>query len=396
MKRALYIGKFQPFAIHHLAIVENIDKAPDIDEIVIAVGSSQWNAQNRDPERFWLDNMFTIEERVAIIESSLKGKISKKFYIVPIIDFLPKWGADTTPKWFSYIKTHCPKFHCLYSNRVKAVKLFSEAGFETRPNPMEYNFSATMVREKMALGDTWQPLVCAGAASVIEKMGGPNRAAELFAKGDYSAQDYSKINWEWRTFSDVDKSTLTAIMDLPTFRDEDVLDQYLFSLLRTSINFKLRKHGFKIKKLLTRDASGLEAWASFDSALPAEKNWFVQGCRSVKFPVPQGLPDQVDEETLATTTQEPNPYVFLLPLNKRRWMRIYHPYESFPRCGIDITMFFMKGKRVVTVGLEAANKKDLEITLEYFGLQKYAPMNYLQFLERYFCKEAGDAIWQKL
>ena len=62
MKRALYVGKFQPFHIGHLEIAKNIDRAKDIDEIVVAIGSSQWNWQNRDPERFWLDNMFAIDE----------------------------------------------------------------------------------------------------------------------------------------------------------------------------------------------------------------------------------------------------------------------------------------------------------------------------------------------
>ena len=85
MKRALYIGKFQPFHIGHLSIVEHIVSAPDIDEIVICIGSSQWNWKKPNSERPLLDNFLTWQERKEVIEFSLKGVISKKVRIVPVL-----------------------------------------------------------------------------------------------------------------------------------------------------------------------------------------------------------------------------------------------------------------------------------------------------------------------
>lgn len=395
MKRALYIGKFQPFHIGHLEIVKNMDRAPDIDEIVIAVGSSQWSWQNRDPERFWLDNMFTIDERVSIIESSLRGRIKKKFYIVPIFDFLPKWDKNTTSKWFNGIRTRCPEFHVLYSNRRKAIKLFSEAGCEARPNPLKYEFSATIVREKMALGDTWQYLVAPEAARIIEGLDGEKRAAELFAKVDIHPEDYPGLAWEWRTFERISQQDLKRILALPVFRDEEICDQYLFSLLRTSVNFKLRKGGFKIKKLMARLDSGLEAWASFAADFPAERDWFLGGCKDIKLPVPQDLPEMVTKgDLLAKVQAGPNPYLFPLSISKKRFMRLFE--EAGIRCGVDASVFNMKGREVVTVGLEAEDKKDVEAVLKMLGLEKYPAMNYMQFLERFVCKEAGDDVWKRL
>src|SRR3989338_6520943 len=116
MKRAFYVGKFEPFHMGHMEVARYIESAPDIDEIIIGIGSSQWNWQNRNPERPWLDNIFTWQERKEIIEKSLRPRLSKKFYVIPIFDFLPKWGAESTLKWFKYIKDHCSEFHCLYTN----------------------------------------------------------------------------------------------------------------------------------------------------------------------------------------------------------------------------------------------------------------------------------------
>ncbi len=84
-------------------IGENIDSASDIDEIIICIGSAQWNWENSNPECPSLYNIFTWQERKEIIEKSLLGRISKKVYIIPVMDFLPKWGADSTIKWFNYI-----------------------------------------------------------------------------------------------------------------------------------------------------------------------------------------------------------------------------------------------------------------------------------------------------
>jgi len=394
MKRALYVGKFQPFHIGHLEIAKNIDRAKDIDEIVVAIGSSQWNWQNRDPERFWLDNMFAIDERVEIIESSLKGRISKKFYVVPIFDFLPKWDKDSTPKWFDGIKTRCPEFHVLYSNRGKAAKLFSEAGYETRPNPMKYDFSATIIREKMAMGDTWQHLVAPEAARIIEKLGGEKRAAELFAKVDIRREDYPELSWEWRTFDRVSPEDIKRIMALPVFRDEEICDEYLFSLLRTSVNFKFRKNGFKIKKLMTRQDEGFEAWVSFEADFPTESDWFLQGCRDIKFPIPQNLPENLIKDSLLEKVRKDfNPYLFFLPIKKKRFMRTFN--EGGVRCGVDLSIINLKGREVITVGLDAREKDDVAAVLRQLGLGKYAPMNYTQFLERFVCKEVGD-VWNKL
>lgn len=393
----MYVGKFQPFHIGHFAVVEHIASAPDIDEIVIAIGSSQWNWQNRNPERPWLDNIFTWQERKEIIEKSLEGAFAKKTYVIPIFDFLPKWGSASTPKWFNFIRDHCPEFHRLYTNREREVKLFSAAGYETRPHPLKYAFSATCVREKMALAGIWQPFVCKKAVPIIEKTNGPKRAAELFANSEIYLSDYTDLDWEWRTFDSVLPKDVKTILDLPAFKkDEIIYDHYLFSLVRTSVNFKLRKNGFKVKKLLSR-GDGLEMWASFDCDFPVDRDWLVNSCRDIKFPLPENLPGNITgRDLISEIPRTPNPYLFLVSLEKKRSMHLFR--DGRIRCGIDISHFKLGGSNFSTVGFESKSREELEATFRKFGFERYKRMNYLQFLENFICGEEKDAhpIWQKL
>lgn len=394
MRRALYIGKFQPFHIGHLGVVRHIAAVPDIDEIVIGIGSAQWNWQNRNPERPLLDNIFTVEERRAIIERSLGGRVSKKVHIVPILDFLPKWGAVSTLQWFEYIENHVPEFHYLFTNRKAEADLFASKGYETGGHPVPYALSATLVREKMARKEIWQPLVCPEAIEIIQEAEGEKRASELFARVEIDPADYNDLCWEWRTFVRPSEADIKRILELPLFRREDICDRYLFSLVHTGANVKFRKGGLKIKRLLTRQ-DGVEAWASFNCDLPVANEFLTQACGEIKFPLPGGLPAFVGEEDLlAKISQDFNPYHCLISLDKKRSMHIFQ--EGTLRCGVDLSVFTLRGREVVTVGLEARTKQEVEAALERLGLRMYGAVNYLQFLEKFVCEEVGNDIWERL
>ena len=61
-KRALFIGRFQPFHKGHLEAVKMILK--ENDEIIIAVGSAQYSHK--------LENPFTAGERITMIRKALE------------------------------------------------------------------------------------------------------------------------------------------------------------------------------------------------------------------------------------------------------------------------------------------------------------------------------------
>jgi hypothetical protein len=232
------------------------------------------------------------------------------------------------------------------------------------------------------------------AARVIRRIEGVRVATELFSRQEVDLEQYSDVAWEWRTFDGIESTDLKKILALPLFRDEEIEDCYLFSFVRTSVNFKLRKDGFKVKKLLKTD-NGFEVWTSVESSFPIEREWFVRGSQEMKFPVPNGLPPSITEKDLrAAVSTEPDPYLFLLSVRKKRYMRLWE--EGVRRCGVDVSVCQFNGREVVTVGLEGKQKEDVEAAFHRLGLEKYTPMNYMNFLEKFVWKEASNALRKKM
>ena len=78
MSCGLMIGRFQPFHNGHLNLANQI--LNECDELIMAVGSSQFN--------FTFSNPFTAGERIYFIHNSLvESKIDlSKVYILPILN----------------------------------------------------------------------------------------------------------------------------------------------------------------------------------------------------------------------------------------------------------------------------------------------------------------------
>lgn len=165
MKRGLFIGRFQPFHLGHLSVVKLIEK--EVDEIIIGVGSAQKKFTAYDP--------FLLEERIAMIESSIKDSVKKKYYIIGINDI------DNYPKWVGYVESLTPKFDIVYAGNTITQKLFSGKGYEIRSiNINEIKVSATEVRNRIYKDEDWKELVPEGTAKVIEDVNGIGRIKKIF------------------------------------------------------------------------------------------------------------------------------------------------------------------------------------------------------------------------
>jgi len=75
-KRALFVGRFQPFHNGHLHAVKSI--LGDADELVVVVGSAQ---MSHEP-----DNPFTAGERLEMIKYALDsaGIDRRRYMLIPI------------------------------------------------------------------------------------------------------------------------------------------------------------------------------------------------------------------------------------------------------------------------------------------------------------------------
>ncbi len=180
-RRTLYIGRFQVFHLGHLDVIQTMAAAADVDEIVVAVGSAQYDHERKHPSAPWSVNPFTIEERLEMMERSLEGKIIKPYALHPVPDY-HDWQ-----KWYQHIERELPPCFCLYSSDAKERAFFEDQGYETRGFSRRYSFHAGSLRVDLAEGNDIQDSVPAGALAVLERIDAGRRMRELLQRDEDEA-----------------------------------------------------------------------------------------------------------------------------------------------------------------------------------------------------------------
>jgi nicotinamide-nucleotide adenylyltransferase len=175
-RRALYVGRFQLFHLGHLDVVKYIASQPDVDEIVFAIGSSQFDYTNKSPKWPWANNPFTFDERKEMVQKSLEGEINKTYTMHPVPDYF------NYPKWYQHIVDNLPKFEYLYTSDKKEKEFFENKGHIVRDFPKVREFHAQILRERMYKGVEYKSALAKGTIEVIDKINGEERIKDLFAK----------------------------------------------------------------------------------------------------------------------------------------------------------------------------------------------------------------------
>jgi nicotinamide-nucleotide adenylyltransferase len=160
----LFVGRFQPFHLGHLATVKFALKFAD--NLVVVVGSAQKSHGPRNP--------FTAGERVSMIKASLDADSeidAKKILIIPVPD------VDVHSLWTRQVDMLVPRYDVVFANDPFTLHLFRESGVKTVEAPLvdRERISATEVRRRMIDGENWRELVPAPVAKVIEEIGGVER-----------------------------------------------------------------------------------------------------------------------------------------------------------------------------------------------------------------------------
>ena len=181
MKRGFYVGRFQPFHIGHLAAIKEMDKAPDLEQIVIGIGSSQYSNQLKNP--------FTAEERELMIRKTLDNlAMSKPYNIVKIPDI------HDYPKWVLHVQELTPEFQVVYVPGSSIVQeLFKNARYEVRKPKVTHDISATKVRQLMYSDHDWTEYVTPQVVQLIEEVNGVNRLRAIASTLGIGKIDLSKI-----------------------------------------------------------------------------------------------------------------------------------------------------------------------------------------------------------
>ncbi|RLI19151.1 nicotinamide-nucleotide adenylyltransferase [Candidatus Bathyarchaeota archaeon] len=167
MRRALFVGRFQPFHKGHLEAVKMILK--ENDEVIIVIGSSQYSHN--------LENPFTAGERIVMIRKALEAEEidASRYWLIPVPDI------HIHMMWVSEVVGYTPKFQVVYSNEPVTRRLFIEAGFKVKPIPFIKRkiYSATEIRKRMLEDKNWEALVPKAVAEYIREIDGVQRIKEL-------------------------------------------------------------------------------------------------------------------------------------------------------------------------------------------------------------------------
>lgn len=171
MKKAAFIGRFQPFHKGHLTVIQ--DALKEFDKIIIGVGSSQ--------ESFTITNPFTAKERIRIIKTALKeAEITpKKYSIIELKDILKcdKW-------WVKYVKKKLPKFNVLYTGNEWMRNCFkNEKDIKVRNVKKIIDICSTKIRKLFKKGKGWEKFLQRSVIKEIRRIKGIERVKEIYKKG---------------------------------------------------------------------------------------------------------------------------------------------------------------------------------------------------------------------
>jgi nicotinamide-nucleotide adenylyltransferase len=143
MKRALFIGRFQPFHNGHLHVAKSLSKK--YDDVVIGIGSSQ--------EKNTKNNPFSYNERKAMITKTLKNNKIKNFKIYPIPDLYDDY------KWTSYIIKKLPKFDAVYSGNNWTLRCLRKHKIKCRKVKLIKGINSTRIRAMIKNNKKWEKFV---------------------------------------------------------------------------------------------------------------------------------------------------------------------------------------------------------------------------------------------
>jgi nicotinamide-nucleotide adenylyltransferase len=171
------LGRFQPFHKGHLALTKQI--LSECDELLIIIGSAQFNFIDKDP--------FSAGERVLMIHEALKeaGVDLSRCYIIPVAN------DENNARWLAYIRSMVPPFDVLYSGNefVKHLTRSQDSSIVIEdPVFAEINeYNGANIRRLMQEGKPWEHLVPQAVAKVIQQVGGIVRI-NMLARSDSNPQ----------------------------------------------------------------------------------------------------------------------------------------------------------------------------------------------------------------
>lgn len=176
MSRGIFIGRFQPFHLGHVAAIKFAFKK--VDELAIVVGSAQASYESQNP--------FTAGERISMIKDSLNADNvidCKKTLIIPVPD------SNIHSTWTHLVDMMVPKYDVVFTNNAFTGYLFIQRNITvTEPKLLNRSdLSGTEIRRRMVKNLKWTHLVTEQTQNVIRKIGGVERLKRISRISDHKS-----------------------------------------------------------------------------------------------------------------------------------------------------------------------------------------------------------------
>ena len=155
MKKGLVLGRFQPFHLGHLNLIQTV--LNDKKEPLICIGSAQY-AHTKD-------NPFTVKERKDMIQL-IMNELNCNYTIYEIPDI------NNYDKYVSHLEEFVPKFDTVYSGNKLVQRLFKNAGYEIVIPEMVNRevWEGAAIRQAMTEGDEWEVAIPPQIVSMIHDL----------------------------------------------------------------------------------------------------------------------------------------------------------------------------------------------------------------------------------
>lgn len=169
-KRALFIGRFQPFHHGHYYVLQKLLKK--FDEVVVVIGSAE--------DAYSIENPFTCGERIEMIRVSLNKNELFRTIVVPVSD------VNNNTVWVDHVLMHIPAINEVYSNNQLVKMLFSQHGILVKS--IEFydrgNKEGSYIRKLIVEGDgSWKRHVPKRTAGYLESIDAEKRIKKIVRMG---------------------------------------------------------------------------------------------------------------------------------------------------------------------------------------------------------------------
>lgn len=177
--RILFIGRFQPFHKGHLEAVRHLVR---MGEVIIAIGSAQYNNTLRNP--------FTFQERAIMAAAAVEEAGLKVLDIVPVKDI------HNHQRWAEHVKASVPTYDAVFTNSEVDRHIFVFAGENVLKEWYHERgtFEGKKVREALASGGDWEGMVPPAVVKVLVGLRAEERLRTLKEKGLDEEKDFVNPN----------------------------------------------------------------------------------------------------------------------------------------------------------------------------------------------------------